>query len=101
SNLDRHRPPDLPGGTQPGRGAVGQPQQLTADDLGVVDVAGEGLFRADALVRFVRDDRPLVAAPGERVQVRTRGRAEGPRQGGCRCVGDVTDGAQTETGEDL
>ena len=52
-----------PGRPHPARGLLGEPQQLPAYDLGVVDVAGERLLGADALVRLVRHHPARVPAP--------------------------------------
>ena len=84
------------GRAQPGGGALGQAEQLAPDDTGIVDVAGERLLRADALVRLVRHDAALVTPPRQRGQVPACGRTECALQGGCGGVGDVTDRAQPE-----
>src|SRR5215467_6402834 len=92
----------------PGHGATrpqaagrppGQPEQLPADHLGVVDIGGEGLLRPDALVRHTGDHRALVAAPGERVKVRAGRLAELSLQRRQRCVRDVGHGPQAEPGQ--
>ena len=67
---------------QAARGPPGQPEQLAADHLGVVDVAGERLLGADALLRTAADHRALVPAPGQRGQVGTGRGAELALQGG-------------------
>ncbi len=87
--------PASPARPHPARGLLRQPQQLPAYDIGVVDVAGEGLLGADALVRLVRHDPAVVPAPRQGVQVRRRrpGRAPAPGSApGCsrcrrRCAG--------------
>ena len=98
-DLDAHGAADQPGGPQPAGRALGQPQQLAADDVRVVDVTAEGLLGTDALVRLVRHDPALVATPGQGVQVRAGGLPQGAHQGLRRGVRDVADRAQPEPGE--
>ena len=63
-HLERHRAAGVAGRAQPGGHPLRQPQQLAEDDLRVVDVGGERLLGADALVGLVRDD--LAARRGPR-----------------------------------
>ena len=64
--LHHHRPGHRATGPQAPRRPPGQPEQLPADHLGVVHVGGEGLLRADALVRHPgitgRSSRPQASA---------------------------------------
>ena len=77
---EAHLELDGPGGGVCGpearRHPVGQADELVLERGVVVEVGREGLLVADRLHLLVGDDRPLVAVPGEGVEVVTRGVAE-------------------------
>ena len=95
AHLDADGAAEHPVRAQPGRGALGEPQQLATDHLGVVDVPVERLLRPGGAVRLVRGDPALVPAPRQRREVRARPGAERPLRAsrpGCgrgrrRCAG--------------
>ena len=76
-------------GPQARRHPVGQADELVLERGVVVEVDREGLLVADRLHLLVGDDRPLVAVPGQRVEVVTRGVAEGAHE---RVLGDARRG---------
>ncbi len=81
----RHRAPDHLGRAHPGADPRRETQQLAQHDLTVVGVASEGLVGAHAAVRGVvgspRLDHPVVAAPGQPVQVAAPAPDPGPGAG--------------------
>src|SRR5579859_5716117 len=99
--LDRDGPGHVPAGAQSFGGPAGQPQQLAADPVRVIDVGGEGLLGADALLPRVRRDLTLVAAPGQGGQVRAVRGAEVAFEGVQRGVRDVAHRPQAQAGQDL
>ena len=78
-----------------------QPHDLAVDHVGIVDIAGEGLLVADALLRGVGHDIAIVTTPGKVVEPLARGLAERTDEGVDRCVGDIADSAQAERDEAL
>ena len=99
--LHGHGPRHAPGGAQRPRRPAGQPQQLPADHLRVVDV------RRGMSPRRRRSSPPGAGSPGARPCPRRgptgarRAAAELPPQGGLRNVRDITHGAQAEPGQDF
>jgi hypothetical protein len=94
AHLEGDGAPEKPGGADPSGRAVGQPEQLSVDERGVVDVGGEGLVRADAFLALLGHDPPCIAPPGQVMQLGAGGVAERPAQGVQRGVGEVGDGVQ-------
>ena len=55
---------------------LGQAQQFTSNDLGIIDIAREGLLRTDALLTLGNLNGARVATPGERGEMGSRGLPE-------------------------
>ena len=87
------------GGPEARRHPVGQADELVLERGVVVEVGREGLLVADRLHLLVGDDRPVVAVPGEGVEVVTRGVAERAHERVLGDGGEVADGLDAERGE--
>ena len=71
-------------------------QYLAVNHLGIIDIPGEGLLVADALLHSIGHDTALIATPGQIMQSITRCLTERARQGLDRGVREISYGAQTE-----
>ena len=87
--------------TRAGGHLLRETQDLAGDHLGIVDVAGEGLLVADALLRGVGHDVAVIATPGQVVQALAGRLAECAHERVDRGVRDIAHRAQAEGNQAL
>jgi hypothetical protein len=98
-DLDRHRASHLPGPAQASGDLVGELEQVGMDEFGVVDVVGEGLLVADALLVLVWSYGSGISPPGQFVQMPACGGSQRALESRCGGMGDIADGAKAQPQE--